>query len=190
MEFRIERAVAEDTPLIAKAVFMALHLDDDQGGNGLEEMKEWHGVFEALAARDDSQYSYRNTIKAVTPDGTVAGMLVSYDGARLHALREAFFKEVKERIGKDMRGMADETDAGEWYLDSLAVWPEFRGCGIGRKLIAGGEALAKEAGKPAGLLVDKTNEKARALYESLGFRKAGERYFADVLMDHLILQNH
>jgi len=65
----------------------------------------------------------------------VVGISVSYDGGRLHELRRAFIEAAKEQIGKDHSGMDDETQAGELYLDSLAVLPEYRRRGIAKRLI-------------------------------------------------------
>lgn len=141
-------------------------------------------LFSSLAAREDSQYSYRNALKAVADNGAPMGFIVAYDGAHLHQLRRAFFEETRRRLGYDMEGrMADETDAGEFYLDSLAVFPEYRGQGVASALI---EAMAGRAFKPLGLLCDKTNARARRLYESLGFRCVGNRPFAGEVMDHMI----
>ena len=188
MEFSIENATPTDAPLIAKAVAMALDIDIEVPD---DPRAQWcRKVFVELAARDDAQYSYRNTLKAVTPDGTSAGFLVNYDGARLHQLREAFFEVVKNKTGEDMRGISDETDPEEWYLDSLAVWPEYRHHGIGRALIEAGITRAHKSGKPAGLLVDKNNPGARKMYEAMGFVKIGDRPFAHTMMDHMRTISH
>lgn len=40
--------------------------------------------------------------------------------------------------------------------------------------------------KPDVLLVEKSNHRARHLYEKTGFRKIGERLFASEIMDYLI----
>lgn len=59
-------------------------------------------------------------------------------------------------------------------MHTLVVSPKAEGRGLGRQLIAFYEALAKEQGCKV-LRID-TNEKnlrARALYQSLGFREAG-----------------
>ena len=182
-DFSIVNATKDDAPLIAKAVAMALDIDIEAPG---DPRAEWcRKVFGTLAARDDAQYSYLNTLKAVTPDGTPVGFLVNYDGARLHQLREAFFEVVRNQTGEDMRGISDETDPDEWYLDSLAVWPEYRNLGIGHALMEAGIARAHKAGKPAGLLVDKNNPRARRMYEKLGFEKVGDRPFARTMMDHM-----
>ncbi|MDE7335871.1 MAG: GNAT family N-acetyltransferase [Muribaculaceae bacterium] len=177
---RIEDCCKADGELIARAVVMALHEEFDP-----EEL--WCRIFMNLAVRTDSQYSYLNALKAVTDEGEVAGILVCYDGARLAELRQALFDEYERLSGRKLGAIADETDAGEWYLDSLAVFPGFRGRGIAKALIQAAVERTPE-GKRPGLLCAKDNANARRLYESLGFRKIGERPFLGQLMDHMIYE--
>lgn len=150
--------------------------------NTLDDVRR---MFTTLAGRDDSQYSYLNTLAAVTDEGETVGVCVGYNGALLHELRKAFIEEAKKELGLEFDEMEDETDPSEFYLDTLAVNPEYRGQGIAKKLLRASIDRAAEIGKPAGLLVDKTNANARRLYESIGFRQVGERPFCFVLMDHL-----
>lgn len=184
--FRIVGAEAADAPLIGRAVVAALGPELPKNLAGSRAVADVVDLFAALAARTDSQYSYLNTLKAIDSENRPMGFIVGYDGSRLHTLRLAFFDEAASRLGRDMRGnMGDETGPGEFYLDSLAVMPEFRGRGIGSALI---EAMARRGaacGLCPGLLCDKSNSSARRLYESLGFRPVGERSFAGELMDHL-----
>ncbi|MBO4965822.1 MAG: GNAT family N-acetyltransferase [Muribaculaceae bacterium] len=181
MECRIVRAVKSDAADIAETVLAALHVAEDDSRRSLGKQ-----IFTALAGRDDSQYSYVNTLKAVASDGAVLGMLVGYDGGDLCRLREAFYEEVERSTGKNIRYFAAETDDAEWYIDSLSVRPESRGKGVASALIKEAVRLASSCGKPVGLLVDKDNDRARRLYESLGFQPQGERPFAGIMMDHLV----
>lgn len=188
MSFEIKPAAKEDAPIIAKGIATALHIGEEDAAISLatdEEWRTWNDIFTELAARDDSQYSYLNTLKAIDDKDDILGIIIGYDGARLHQLREAFFNAVKKHTGEDMSAIADETDPEEWYLDSLAVWKEHRGQGIGEALLREAVKKAREAGKPAGLLVDKGNPKARKLYEKVGFRYVDDRPFVDVIMDHM-----
>lgn len=142
-------------------------------------------LFSSLAEREDSQYSYLNTLVAIDDDGKLVGACVAYDGARLPELRQPFFKAVTDRLGLDLGNVEDECEPDEFYLDTLAVLPAYRGRGIASDLLRASIARAAECGKPAGLLVDKSNPLARKLYERVGFRKVGERPFVHVLMDHM-----
>jgi DNA-3-methyladenine glycosylase I len=140
-----------------------------------------------LVERDDSQYSYLNTLVAMDAD-RVVGISVSYDGGRLHELRCAFIEAAKEYIGKDHSGMDDETQAGELYLDSLAVLPEYRRQGIARKLLLATKERANRLGLPCvGLLVDKDNPIGEALYNSVGFHYVNDNQWGGHPMKHLVL---
>ena len=192
MDYEIVNAVPEDAPEIARAITVALHMGEIDAAIDCspEELELWKKVFTNLAQRDDSQYSYRNTLKAVLSDGNSAGYIIGYDGADLHKLREVFFDEVEKTVGKSYRGIADETSPDEWYLDTLAVWPEYRCKGIGEKLLRAASIKGLINGKPIGLLVDKENHSGRRLYERVGFQNVGDRPFAGVIMDHMqLIQN-
>ena len=140
-----------------------------------------------LVEREDSQYSYRNTLVAMDAD-RVVGISVSYDGGLLHELRRAFIEAAKEHFGKDHTGMDDETQAGELYLDSLAVLPEYRRQGIARKLLLATKERANRMGLPCvGLLVDKGNPVGEALYASIGFQYVNDNQWGGHPMKHLIL---
>ena len=124
-----------------------------------------------LVEHENSQYSYRNT-------------MVALDANRVVGISEA----AKEHIGKDHSGMDDETQAGELYLDSLAVLPEYRRQGIARKLLLATKERANRMGLPCvGLLVDKDNPVGEALYTSVGFQYVNDNQWGGHPMKHLIL---
>ena len=53
------------------------------------DINDFRSVMTSLVARDDTQYSYLNTLVA-DDGGSVIGICVSYDGALLHQLRQPF----------------------------------------------------------------------------------------------------
>lgn len=183
---KITNAKKSNAPLIARSIMDAVGIEicEDLAGNG-KALADVERLFTILAEREDTQYSYLNTLVAVDEDGKSAGVIVSYDGAKLNELRKPFFEAVKTILGKNLDGVEDETDASEFYLDTLAVLPEYRGRGIASLLLKGAIGRAAACGKPAGLLVDKDNHRARKLYERVGFRQTGERPFCYVMMDHM-----
>ena len=187
---RIRKAIPEDAPAIARGIIMAVgeEIATEFAGSP-ERLPLVEKVFTDLARREDSQYSYRNSLVAETESGDIAGIIVAYDGARLHDLRPAFCEEAAATLGINIKSedMHDETSPDEIYLDSLAVFPPYRRHGLGRRLIAAAIDEHKSSGKPIGLLCDPPNKKARRLYESLGFKPAGQRPFADTMMDHLVI---
>ncbi len=115
----------------------------------------------------------------------VAGAIVGYDGARLSELREGTFAVLRECTGR-VPVVADETEVGEYYLDSVGVLPEFRGCGVGQALVAAfcDRAFA-EGHERVGLIVDCENPNAERLYTSLGFARVGRKRFLGHDMWHL-----
>lgn len=156
-------------------------------GYGLNDFRT---MMTALVERDDSQYSYTNTLVAMIED-RVVGVAVSYDGGRLHELRRAFVAYAKTYIGKDHSTMDDETQAGELYLDSLAVLPEYRRQGIALQLLDATKMRAAELGLPCvGLLVDKGNPNAEVLYAKAGFRYVNDNKWGGHEMKHLIAPPH
>ena len=183
---KIQEAVIAQAADIAQLIMMAmtddccLHFCGE--GHGLEDFRR---MMTSLVEREDSQYSYRNTLVAV--DGEkVIGLAVSYDGGKLHELRQAFIEAAKTFLGKDHSGMDDETQAGELYLDSLAVLPEYRRQGIALRLLLATREKAEKLGLPCvGLLVDKGNPAGEALYASAGFRYANDSQWGGHSMKHL-----
>lgn len=186
--FKIQEATKPQAADIAHLIMMAmtdaccLYFCGD--GYGLED---FHRMMTLLVEREDSQYSYRNTLVAMDRD-KVVGVSVSYDGGRLHELRRAFIEAAKEHVGKDHSCMDDETQAGELYLDSLAILPEYRRQGIAKALLLATKERADKMGLPyVGLLVDKNNPAGETLYSSVGFRYAGDNRWGGHPMKHLVL---
>ena len=184
----IVKATKEQAPEIAHLIMMAmtddccLHFCGE--GYGLDDFRK---MMTLLVEREDSQYSYKNTLVAVDSD-KVAGISVSYDGGRLHELRRPFLSLALEYIGKDNSGINDETQDGELYLDSLAVLPEYRRQGIASRLIKATKERADQMGLPCvGLLVDKGNPSGEALYTTVGFRYANNSHWGGHEMKHLVL---
>ena len=141
-------------------------------------------VFLELAGRDVAQYSYRNTLIAEV-DGRAVGALVGYDGASLEELRSPIYELLERHLGS-VPDIEDETSAGEFYLDSLGVLPDYRGMGVGATLLSTMCDMAFEQGyERVGLIVDVDNPDAERLYTSLGFRRVGDKRFLGHAMRHL-----
>ena len=93
---------------------------------------------------------------------------------------ETLFEELARRDDtqykyRNVPEVADETSAGEFYLDTLGVLPRAQGRGLGAELIRRmrDEAFA-EGHERVTLLVDEDNTAAERLYERLGFSRCGE----------------
>lgn len=175
LDVTVREARREDAGLIAEAVCMAV---------GYDSTHPLYAVFKTLAECEQTQYSYRNTLVAEV-NGRAVAALVGYDGALLEQLREPIFSLLEEHLGH-VPTIEDETQAGEFYLDSLGVLPEFRGMGIGRRLIDAMTQRALERGhERVGLIVDFDNPDAERLYTSQGFRRVGVKPFLGHQMWHM-----
>lgn len=172
---------------IARLIMMAMSDDCCRffiGPNNT--LDDFEKVMTSLVLADHSQYSYTNTLVAIGEDGGLCGACVSYDGAMLHELRQPFINAAKEHFGRDFSGMSDETQAGELYIDSLAVYEWSRGKGVATELLNAAKDKARSLGLPAvGLLVDKGNRKAERLYKKVGFKQAGFGTWGGHAMKHL-----
>lgn len=158
----------DDAVFIAKGFHMAMLYEDVP--------EEQVTLFaRTICTREDVLYSWRNTVIAQV-DGKDAGMLTSYDGRFYHKMRLRTMGLVKEHLGIEFPNMEDEAVEGEYYLDSLAVLPEFRGRGVGRSLLLRGIAEGRKKGLCVTLAVDPVNERAKVLYRSLGFLPAGKLF--------------
>ncbi len=161
-----------DATFIAKGIYMAFLIDMNQF-DAQEQTSRIDGL-SAICAQEGVFYSYANTTIAEV-DGVPAGMLIAYNGAHYAEQRIRTFDVLHELFttvfGAGFEQMEDEAGAGEYYLDSIAVMPEYRGLGIGKRLLIGGIEQARTLGIPAvTLAVDPANPKAKGLYASLGFQ--------------------
>ncbi len=99
----IKTANSQHASLIADAILEAIGPDLTTGLAGENNsQKDVHSLFERLAKRTDTQYSYLNTRVAQTDDGVPMGVCISYDGADLKRLRRPFFHEANATLGWEM----------------------------------------------------------------------------------------
>jgi ribosomal-protein-alanine N-acetyltransferase len=102
---------------------------------------------------------------------------------------------VPHPAGHAERGIAAfcvyEVVAGELHVHNLAVHPRVRGGGLGRLLIRVVLDVGARRGAASALLeVRRSNEAARRLYESVGFRALATRpnYYRDPVEDALVME--
>ena len=118
------------------------------------------------AAREDGGFSYRNAIM-IEADGRPVGALIGYEipdePEPVSADTPAMFKPLAE-----LENLAPAT----WYINVLAVQPEFRGRGLGGKLIGLAETIGADLGKCGmSLIVSDANLGARRLYDRCGYKE-------------------
>lgn len=181
-------ATQADAPFIAWGVCCALHTHPSEAF--LDYVAR-----EVCSRESDILYSYRNALLALV-DGRPVGLCLCYDGEGYHERRLrtfALFEQAPSEDSEsdepdmDLEHAEDETQAGEYYIDSLAVLPEYRGLGIARQLMQAQIEHGRSLGLPSTLLVDPDNPPALRLYESLGFRYHSDCYAFGMIYKKLAL---
>ncbi|MCM1035200.1 MAG: GNAT family N-acetyltransferase [Paludibacter sp.] len=163
----IRPAAFSDAPFVAECVYAAL--GEDFRNASAEEKRTKLMRMTTICEQEDTLYSWRNTYVAVVGE-KLAGALVSYEGARYADLRKNTFQRLGDLVSVEAQTMVDETVAGEYYLDSLAVMPEFRRQGIARELLL--DAISRARTYPCNMatLVVIPDSMAMQFYKTLGFR--------------------
>ena len=178
----IRTATPADAPFVAPLMFQAMSeivFKLIQREDPLESVR----FLERLFLKQNNQYSYENTL-VYEKDKQILGSLVYYNGAHIDPLSQSVFDFVKDSYGHNIR-LEKETQAGEFYIDTLSVLPAAQGKGIGSKLIT---HLKKVATQPIGLLVDVQNPEAERLYTRLGFEYVNEQTLAGGRYKHLVFR--
>lgn len=153
---------------------------DDMAGDGIS-MWFWQGAVKfgraehALAfgrsrmMRDHEPFGWRNC-RIAEVDNVVAAGLIGYELVGLD-LNPAKAEPLMVPIYELMCAIE-----GAWFIDSLAVYPEFRQMGLASRLLEDATGRARRSGcARMGLIVRNDNERAAALYEKHGYSRVGER---------------
>lgn len=171
----IRDARPSDAPFLAECIFAGMHLYDfekivnDDLADAMENITQSEG-------REDTLYTYSRT-RVAEVGGKPAGALLSYPGEIYKDLKEKTFREYWPDFFSLYGNDEPETDPGEYYLDSLAVHPDYRRMGIGRALLEDGIKIGLSHGfNKIALVADSDYPHLIRLYESIGFVHAEHRH--------------
>ncbi|HUW73147.1 MAG TPA: GNAT family N-acetyltransferase [Methyloceanibacter sp.] len=124
------------------------------------------------ARREEGGFSYRHATLAEVGDEIAACLIV-------YPLDDPYDLSGLDDMPPLVRPLLrlEAQAPGSWYVNALAAFPEFRGQGIGTKLLNVAEAKGREAGaKTMSIIVGSWNVGAIALYANAGYiAKATER---------------
>lgn len=163
----IRKARKDDAAYVAKTVLTALDMDSSD--------LEW---VMASCVDPKSMYSWRNALIA-EDNGNPIGCIISYRGDDYLPIREYTWSRLWVGVDPEViRSSAIETYPGEYYLDSLAIDPEYRGKGLGKRLMQAAIGQGKNLGYDKfALLVATDKPRLKEYYATLGFEEAGDVNF-------------
>jgi ribosomal protein S18 acetylase RimI-like enzyme len=168
----IRQAQVVDAASIAEGIYEAFLLPGSDLENDPNFHQQWLDTLTLICAQPDTQYSYINTLVA-EEDGKIAGIMITIDGSNYRRQRERMFPQLKSlfdtAFGQGWENMEDEAQAGELYVDSIAVFPAYRHRGIGTTLLSHAKQRAKELNIPLVTLAVEPMNPAKQLYQELGF---------------------
>lgn len=184
----IRKAIPDDAEFIAKHLLLAME-DIVYMFIGSKDKAKATEFMLHFVQQANNQYSYQNCWVAVIDTEVVAAVNL-YDGARLDELRRPVIEHIRSEFNQDFRA-EDETQAGEYYIDSIGVHTLHRAKGVGSKLLQFLiDEYANKQRKTLGLLVEEGNPNARRLYLKMGFKIVGQKSLFGKSMEHLQFTCH
>ncbi|QKF73903.1 acetyltransferase [Aliarcobacter faecis] len=163
----IQKANKNNINNIAKLIINAI---DDIANTltGEKDEKKVINTLEKYIKMEICRLSHNN-IYTYTKDEKIVGILIAYSSNDVETLDKPILDVLKNKgIFRD--SFEKECFSNEFYLDTISVDENFQRQGIAKEFFTYFFDLAKQKGfKKASLLVDYKKEKARSLYEKMGF---------------------
>ena len=142
-------------------------------------------ILEYVFLSEYDRFSYKNCT-VFESDGEIKGFSFTYHYDEVEKMKEFWYSEVVSNFDLKKDSIIfdyDEVVSGEFYLDTLFVFSDARGEGIGNALLT---EFVNSGRSKLSLNVAQSNTRARKLYESYGFKKEGEIFIGHENYDHLI----
>ena len=181
--YTIRKATPNDSTIIAELMLYAMQ-DIIFEFIGKEDKNEAIIFLKDLISQKNNQYSFENTYVLIY-NNLIVGSFTLYDGGKLEELRNPVLKSLSDKYNQNIQPQ-NETEQGELYIDTIAVFPEYRGKGFGNIILDYIiDEFAIKQNHTLGLLVDFTNPKAKKLYESKGFKVVGKKQLMSEYHEHM-----
>ncbi|KHD86815.1 GNAT family N-acetyltransferase [Bacillus ginsengihumi] len=165
----IRQAYEKDAQEVAYLIHLAIK-DIAEALTGETDLVSIRKELAYLFLQKNNRLSYQNSIVAEV-NGEIAGTLIAYSGDDASLLDQAIMERLKRK--KQNHVVLDkEADRGDYYIDTVAVHPQYRGKGIGTELIHHAEHAAGQYGfSKVSLNVAHDNVRAKQLYQRLGYEE-------------------
>jgi ribosomal protein S18 acetylase RimI-like enzyme len=175
----IRPALPSDSSHVARLIYLTMGIEADWLF-GQAKGHPTHQVLTELSAHKKNRVSFSLAYMAER-DGQIMGLLLAYPGRMLSQLDRQTGWDILRLLGlttfihlaRSQSAYDDliEAKADEFYISNLAVFPDFEGQGVGSRLMGHAEELARASGLlKCALIVSFVHEKARQLYERLGYK--------------------
>ena len=140
-------------------------------GEAAATPEQWLEVGTQRASREEGCFSWRNAW-VVEQDNEVAAMLLGYAQPDPYPTEELASMSPVVQPLVELEAMAP----GSWYVNALAAYPAFRGQGLGSRLLAVAEGMARLGSSPSlSIIVAEQNHGAVAVYERCGYVRVDQR---------------
>ena len=170
-ETRFRPARKEDCRTIAELYRISSDGVADYIWRKLAELGEEHiEVGKRRYAREDTVFSYRNCTVAGR-NGEVIGMLVTFT-----VEPDPDVGDPTEEVDPVLKPYGELERPGSFYICGMALFPEYRGEGLGTGMLELARQQAYQRGlEELSLIVFEQNAGAKRLYERHGFREVDRR---------------
>jgi ribosomal protein S18 acetylase RimI-like enzyme len=172
VETRFRPARKEDCRTIAELYRISSDAVADYIWRGLAEPgQEPIEVGERRYAREGTAFSYRNCTVAERR-GEVAGMLVAFPVEE----PDSNVGGPDEEVDPVLKPYGELERPGSFYICGMALFPEYRGQGLGTRMLELARQQTDQRGlDELSLIVFEQNAGAKRLYERHGFREVNRR---------------
>ena len=176
---KFRQAELNDFDNMFEIVFMAAKdvLYNHTSTNDKQSAKK---IFYNYYINENSQYYYKNFHAAINENNIIGGIL-SYEGK--------YAEKYAQLLNDNNQNMkfSPECEKDEYYIDCLAVFPEYRGQGYATQLLDECKKKAKQKNLPLALLVSEHKPRVKELYEKYGFNITGTLNIGNELFYKMII---
>ena len=150
---------------------------------GSNNQKVAQEVIKKFYKQPDNILSYQNIYVAEVRN-RIAGLILSFPSDHFPRLSKLLVEKLPKFYKSDAKDYqrkvvpmlkTKEAEPGEYYIDSLAVYPQYRACGIGSKLLKAATLKSHKLGiSKISLIVKPENKGALKLYKKHGYSVRGK----------------